>query len=106
MGVKKSLRTVFRYIKLELLTSRPEFASGLEERLRAHLQKMLGQLSAPKIKLIPLNSDSENTYLLRCDSASFMRVRQALLFFYDKDYRLKLHKSSGTIKSLNEPELD
>ncbi|MEM3363958.1 MAG: Rpp14/Pop5 family protein [Candidatus Micrarchaeia archaeon] len=98
MGVKKSLRTAFRYIRFVFVSATPVAAKDMEEHLRQHLHKMLGLLNSPKIKLF--STGKENEYVLRCDSASFAKVRQALLFFYGKDYRIKLLKSSGTIKSL------
>jgi len=97
MVIKKSLRTRFRYIKFRLLSAHP-FHGDFEGELRAHINTLLGLSHAPSIKL--LSFDSEGNGLLRCDSASFTEVRQAMLFFYDKDYRIKLLKSSGTIGSL------
>jgi RNase P/RNase MRP subunit POP5 len=101
MAVKKSLRTRLRYIEFQLLSAQP-VSEGVEDRLRVHLQKSLGMHNAPKLKL--LSFDKECKGLLRCDAGSFVAVRQALLFLYDKDYRIKLLKSSGTIKSLSDEE--
>lgn len=99
MAVKKSLRTRFRYIMFQFFSAQP-FGNEIEGKIRAHLLNMLGLLGAPKVKLISL--DAEGKGVLRCNSESFATIRQALLFFYGRDYRLRLLKSSGTMKSLRE----
>lgn len=99
MVIKKSVRTRYRYIKFLYLSEQRTDARQLEAEIRAFVLKQLGCLGNPTLKL--LSFTKEGAGILRCSADAFMRVRQALLFFYGTNFRIKLVGSSGTLKALN-----
>ncbi|GEM_PF-3188498 len=99
MVVKKSARTVYRYILFDYLSQSGKRADELQRELNQVMQQMYGMVGAPHLKLI---SFSKGRGIVRCGRSQFVQARRAFALYINPTYRIRQVRSSGTLKGLRE----
>jgi RNase P/RNase MRP subunit POP5 len=102
MAIKKSLRKGGRYI---LFKQHYENKPKTESEIILEIKKNVGLIDAPPIKMIHYDKDYG---LIKTNNSGLKKVLISLILYSERENRIEILDSSGTIKSIVErnPEIE